>query len=908
MSQLDPTFGQIRARVQAVRRKVLDARVVGIQAMGRWSGDRLRQDGADTYRIEQCDSSLAARIALLDEDPRVTVTVLVTSLSGQELGEDVLVRLAGRKLYAIDAWQIVKELFQAQTVDSRLRSHGWIAERLLELAAGDSPLPAPGGYLDAEAVWPLLLQRMIGLEGEQPDLSVLLRWSSAAENVQRFRRLPEEVRQAMSNWLAAQVGSTASAVLRCAFTLEQPDALPVGLVLGVVHHPQGEGQLDRAAGRMERFLGGTTPDRGVVERWHAAATEVVRLLDSDPRRKCRILHRADELLREVQAEDFAHLSDVLPRGFDQRLARLGDLLGTAVARSTGVPSREDALGQTSCAPDEARDAVRRHDQARREPRRLERVEMALRLVRWLEGATAPAPRSLGEAARDYLAQGSFVDWARSVLRAGDEVRELSEGYACLVEEVSARRQEQNRCFAQLLRDQAAAASQMSDLVPVERVLDEVVVPLAALAPVLVILFDGMSPAVSRELLADLARLDWVSLGPEGQSMRPGLAVIPCVTEASRTSLFCGQLCTGTADTEAAGFAGHAGLRSHCRSGSPPLLFHKVALQEAADGSLAANVREAIASTQKRVVGVVINAVDDHLLKGEQLDLRWTRDEIKVLPSLLYEARSARRVVVMLSDHGHLLDDRSTGVSPVDSTHRRDACAKEGGERWRAWDGQVGEGELVVQGPRVLLAEGNRLIAPWSERVRYGARKNGYHGGLTLQEMVIPITVLAAGDIHLAGWAETPDPTPDWWEPASPVPAAIVPALKLPQQKTPRTTGDAIETEATPSINEQPPPAEWLAALIASPLFGEQKKRGGRAVPADEVVGKLLASLDGAGGRLSATALARKLGMPLFRLRGLLVIVQRVLNIDGFAVLSRDEQSDIIELDRDLLLRQFDLLA
>src|SRR2546428_95339 len=36
-------------------------------------------------------------------------------LSGQELGEDVLVRLAGRKLYAIDSWQIVKELFQAQT-------------------------------------------------------------------------------------------------------------------------------------------------------------------------------------------------------------------------------------------------------------------------------------------------------------------------------------------------------------------------------------------------------------------------------------------------------------------------------------------------------------------------------------------------------------------------------------------------------------------------------------------------------------------------------------------------------------------------------------------------------------------------------------------------------------------------
>src|SRR5207302_7717941 len=122
---------------------------------------------------------------------------------------------------------------------------------------------------------------------------VLLRWSAAAESVQRFRRLPEEVRQATTDWLAAQVEPTAAAVLRCAFTLEQPDALPVGLVLGVVHHPQGEGRLDRAAGRMERFLGGTTPESVVVERWHAAATEVVRLLDSDPRVKSQILHQAD---------------------------------------------------------------------------------------------------------------------------------------------------------------------------------------------------------------------------------------------------------------------------------------------------------------------------------------------------------------------------------------------------------------------------------------------------------------------------------------------------------------------------------------------------------------------------------------------------------------------------------------
>jgi hypothetical protein len=50
----------------------------------------------------------------------------------------------------------------------------------------------------------------------------------------------------------------------------------------------------------------------VVERWHAAATEVVRLLDNDPRLKRQLLHRADEILREIQADDFAAYAATKP--------------------------------------------------------------------------------------------------------------------------------------------------------------------------------------------------------------------------------------------------------------------------------------------------------------------------------------------------------------------------------------------------------------------------------------------------------------------------------------------------------------------------------------------------------------------------------------------------------------------
>jgi hypothetical protein len=109
---------------------------------------------------------------------------------------------------------------------------------------------------------------------------------------------------------------------------------------------------------------------------------------------------------------------------------------------------------------------------------------------------------------------------------------------------------------------------------------------------------------------------------------------------------------------------------------------------------------------------------------------------------------------------------------------------------------------------------------------------------------------------------------------------------------------AIPEDATPS---------WIQAFLASPLLAAQKQLAGRAVPTDEIIGKLLTALDRQGGQRTAVALARVLGYPALRMRSLLVVMQRVLNIDGYAVLTRDEASDTVVLQRDLLCRQFDLL-
>ena len=894
-----PTFSHIKAQVTAIRQKVPNARVIGLRAAGRWTGAALTHDGQDTWRIEQCDSPLHMRL-VLQEEQSAAVTVLITALDERDLGDDLLLRLARQRLFPLERWQIVKLVFQARTLDPRVTRHGWMADALLEAIPADGFPPAPGGFLDAETVWPILLARHLGFVTPRPDLLAVLQWSMQAESVERFQATPAPFSQAATVWLTEQAGPAAEAVLHCVAGNQRPDALAIGLAAGVVFHGEATGQLAKAAVRLEeRYLGGKTLDASVIDRWHAAATDMVRLQRTDAQLTYRQLARADEILREVQADAYAYLSRTSPLGFAQCLARFGTQLSEAVLRS--APATFEALTA-------ARQTILSHEQAQRERRRLDRIDMALRLLLWLargEEAATAAGHSLADAAAYHLAEGGYIDWARLSLRGGDPVRELSEAYTRLFTRVTAVREQQARHFAALLRDWTAAGSSGAGMLPVERILDEIVAPLAAQAPVLVIVVDGMSAAVCQELVGDLTRQDWLALCEQGRAAnRPGLAALPSITEVSRTSLLCGQLRQGDAAVEKKGFAEHPGLRAHCRGGAAPVLFHKASLQEVDEASVAADVRDAIAAAHRRVVGVVVNAVDDSLAKGEQIDTRWTHDEIKILPTLLHEAKAAHRIVILLADHGHVVDHQAQG--------RRG----EGGERWRIDDAQPAADELQLTGSRVLIPANHRLIAPWTEKVRYGVKKNGYHGGVSPQEMVIPITVLCASDAVPAGWVEAAMTTPAWWDEPflAPQPAVEVPLRRM--ASTPGGLGPLFDyVQAAPAVvqpvasaapSDEPVPA-WIQAFFASPMLAAQKQLAGRTVPADAIISALLIALDRRGGTLTSSALARAIDYPLLRLRGLLAVMQRVLNIDGYAVLTRDEASDTIALHRDLLCQQFDLV-
>jgi hypothetical protein len=261
---------------------------------------------------------------------------------------------------------------------------------------------------------------------------------------------------------------------------------------------------------------------------------------------------------------------------------------------------------------------------------------------------------------------------------------------------------------------------------------------------------------------------------------------------------------------------------------------------------------------------------------------------------------------MTSDHGHILDQQ---------TQQRH---HEGGDRWRADNGTPAEDESVIAGQRVVIPPNHHLIAPWSEKVRYGMKKNGYHGGVTMEEIVIPLAVLSARDDLPDGWLEPPVDTPDWWFPPFEEQPALEeqPVLQPAKSRKRKPAGMLFDVEPEEPATTQPsattaPEAPrgvpaWLDQLFGSPVFTEQKKLGGRTVPRDDVIRTMLNALNEQGGKLTAAALAHKMQLPPFRLHGLLAAIQRILNVEGYPILTKDEASDTIELNRNLLCRQFDL--
>ena len=307
----------------------------------------------------------------------------------------------------------------------------------------------------------------------------------------------------------------------------------------------------------------------------------------------------------------------------------------------------------------------------------------------------------------------------------------------------------------------------------------------------------------------------------------------------------------------------------------------------------------MADPQQRVVGVVYNAVDDHLSGPDQLHQRWALEDLRLLLPLLREAREARRVVVITADHGHLLEDGTTQLAGGES------------DRWRPGTDARGPHELVVSGGRVVTSDGsNAVVCLWGESTRYGGRKNGYHGGLSPQEVTIPLSVMVPLGMSLPGWTLAPPFQPEWWE----LPP-IAKATEAKSEMTPpvrpsgrKTTVHAGQTQLFDTMDLPPATAatDWISALLSGAIYASQRKLAARVALPDDTMRSLLTALSERGGKLSRAALAQRLSLPEMRLGGMLSAVRRMLNVDQAPVLVVDEAAGSVELNLALLQQQFRL--
>ena len=830
-----------------------------------WSGGESIEVGGRTLPLRYCGSNLEVREALAADGD--TPAVLLIGLPENALGQDILARFARHRLLHVDRWQLVQDAYGVRQVDPRLFPLQWLPAVLLDSISARPRTPAP--VLTLEDAMATCLAFSFGLPIEQPGLEEFARTCEA--NHAQWLAIAQEQRAPFRQHLLGQFGPLADAFVAAMENGNGHAITAIGLACDVLYADQAEKvpELRDARVRLESRLGGHRLQAADGKRWARLAQELVGELPEAGR--VSIERMASELLHAVGADEHLALSSVLALGLDARLDRLGD----AIERFLRAP---DALVEVEAATAHA--LAHRH--ALRNQPGPEAARMAARLCRSLVDDIAGTADS--HPVGRYLGHGAWQDWARRSLR-GVRPERFARAVTKLLDQVALARRVQDEAFASSLLTALRLGEVPAGLTPVESALDRVVAPLASQVPLLLVVLDGMSADVSLAMSQALLSRGWSAWDRRGEPLAM-LATVPSVTECSRTSLLSGRLARGVARQEAQAFAAHEGLRRASRSDQPPQLFHKAGVEQS--HQLSPEVAAAIAGTASQVVAVVINAIDDALAKSDQIRIDWNIDTIPLLAEVLDQAARAGRAVVLTSDHGHVLE--------------RDSTLRPGGagERYRAAVIPAAEGELLADGPRVRALMDSAIVVPWREDIRYAVKKNGYHGGVSRQEMIVPLGIWTPPSLELpeADYVPSIPIRPAWWDADGQVaPPQSVAARPPTKRKAAEGSGDLFV----------PRQASGLAdALLVSSVFGHQQARMGRVALDPQRLAALVRTLEEGGGRARVEKLARAIEMPVVRMRGVVSILQRTLNIDGFPVVTFEQATGTVLLDLPLLRTQFQL--
>ncbi|MFD6856848.1 BREX-2 system phosphatase PglZ [Rhodococcus sp. NPDC060090] len=249
------------------------------------------------------------------------------------------------------------------------------------------------------------------------------------------------------------------------------------------------------------------------------------------------------------------------------------------------------------------------------------------------------------------------------------------------------------------------------------------------------------------------------------------------------------------------------------------------------------------------------------------------------------AQRAGRAVITTSDHGHIIE-RRTSV-------KRDRVAVYGQRAHGDLD-RVDDGEVVVRGPRVLTDSGAAVLAV-DDTIRYGPVNAGYHGGASPAEVVVPVLALHTGECPDTLTALDPA-EPHWWY--SPV-----------QADAPEVRAEPVAKQAAPTLFDNDEPAATSAGgdvaeqVLATAVFADQIRLAGRIMLRDTQIRMLLSALLATPAReVTTERAAGLLGLAPGRVGGALLQVKQVLDVEGYEVLLLD--GAVVRLDEAALREQF----
>jgi len=865
------------------------AQVLVLRSQLAWQGPErfeIQDNGGieKQVQVRTCVSPLEVREAMRECEG---LLIVLTDQSDSELGLGILARCYNQTVVTPSMMQAVKGSFRARRVDSVLARMNWVAEPLVTLAPTGGWPAAPGGILTRDHALSNLTGELLGLPTEELDPSGILNWTLIPAATDLFCSQHKEVQEGIIDWVRSVIGPVAGIALRSSIQSHSVDALTLGLAADALWTVDIEPDADvvAARARLEAWTGVYGLDDTTARAFAESARGALQRMEQirNPARPA-ILARATSLFDDLRYPLGAERSFILPAGFQGRLRNLATQIQTFVGAGC-----ED-LGPV----EESFANLLQHELSSTDNRATQVPRMAVRLCRWL---TLPAPTTattLQVAVHRQMRELAFVDWAAADVWVGSTDPAVSSAWFALYEAVHAKRDTDDRRFAELLAGVTTSNVLPDTLVPVERVISEVLSPLAAKGnQVLIILVDGMSAAVAAELAEEAAGTGWFEAVPEKESARTAtVAVLPTLTRYSRTSFFCGTLTPGGQAEERAGFAALTGGK----------VFHKADLVAEAGQSLSSTVMDAIDSSMQ-MVAVVLNTVDDTLSKADPGGTDWTLTSIQHLQPLLDRAAACNRTVVLISDHGHVVERGSEALSVAGAENRFRPVSSGPVDTQR---------EVELSGKRVL-AEGGVVIAAVDEKIRYATKQAGYHGGASAAEVTIPIIVLDRQPERLrnVGWIDAPPQAPYWWNDT--VNTAITAATTStkaarkpkPVDQVPGQVGLDIEIPTQTELSTADPSAASLVEqVLGSQIYLGQKKRIGARAVDDKIVRAVLTSLLERSGRAHRETLAAAASIPSARMNGTLTVMRRQLNIEGYEVLSTDIDEVTIMLNQSLLREQF----